>query len=108
MRAYRITKARKCSIPDDVIRDLGEMLKTKFCSYTEVTGFINSRCKKNWSIELILHILEARGYLCTEEKRHGVKGDKTYYRVITKEFYEKLEEEHRRNVRKRLLETVSC
>lgn len=108
MRIYNVTKHRQCSIPEEVIAELGEELKKRYLSYAEVTGFIFSRCNKNWGIEQIMSVLEARGYLCTEERRPVTKGKKTFYKIMTKEDYDKIEKERSENVKRRLLAAVSC
>ena len=97
----------KCCIPDPVIAALGKELADRFMSYNEVMTFVKNGSNKRVEIELILCIMEARGYLITEEMRRSKCGNKKYFRVMTKEYYEKLEEEHRENAKRRLLAAVS-
>ena len=97
----------KCCIPDPVIASLGKELADRFMSYNEVMTFVKNGSNKRVEIELILCIMEARGYLITEEKRRSKCGYKTFYRVMTKEYYEKIAEEHRQNATRRLLAAVS-
>ncbi len=100
-------KPRKCEMPEDVIAELAETLTKRFFDYTEVEKLIKStNCKV--SVTSLLNYFESRGYLVASEKRKTYWGTRTAYRVMTKEIYIKIEEEHRENARKRLLETVSC
>ena len=108
MNDFRKRKPKeKCCIPDAVIAALGKQLSQRFMSFNEVMTFVKNGANKSISIELIMCIMEARGYLLTEEKRRSKFGYKTYYRVMTKEYYEKLEEERRENAKRRLLAAVS-
>jgi hypothetical protein len=79
------------------------MTKRGMC-WGEITSFINLRIKGTYSLEGILCILSSRNYLVIEEK---IQGKKTYYRIVTKEYYKKIEEEHRENAKRRLLAAVS-
>lgn len=100
-------KPRKCAMSEDVIAELAETLTKRFFDYTEVEKLIKStKCKV--SVTSLLNYLEARGYLVASEKKKTYWGTRTAYRVMTKEIYIKIEEEHRENVRKRLLAAVSC
>lgn len=101
-------KPRKCSIPDDVLNELGERLKREYMTWSQITGFIKDKCHKNWGIEQIFCVLDQRGYKIAEGYLGVAYGKQLFYKVFSAEDYEKIEEEHRRNVRKRLLETVSC
>jgi len=96
-----------CSIPNAVIAALGEELKKKFMSYNEVMTFVKNGSNKRIEIELIMCIMESRGYLIAEEKRRTRYGYKTFYRVMTKEYYDQIAEEHRENAKRRLLAAVS-
>lgn len=100
-------KPRKCAMSEDVIAELAETLTKRFFDYTEVEKLIKStKCKV--SVTSLLNYLEARGYLVASEKKKTYWGTRTAYRVMTKEIYIKIEEEHRENARKRLLAAVSC
>ena len=97
-------KAKKCSIPDNILTQLvTEMTNNSMC-WGEITSFINSRIKGAYSLEGILCILNSRNYMVMEEKKQGRK---TYYRIVNKEYYRKIEEEHRENAKRRLLAAVS-
>lgn len=100
-------KPRECSIPDEVIKELGERLKHEYLSWNDITSFIHNKCNKNWGIELILCILDTRGYKVAEGYREVSRGKKTFYKVFTKEDYEKIAEEQRENAKRRLLAAIS-
>lgn len=100
-------KPRKCALSEDVIADIANTLTERFFDYTEVERLIKSY-KFKCSVESLLNYLDARDYLVASEKRKTRYGTRTAYRVMTKEIYIKIEEEHRENVRKRLLAAVSC
>ena len=100
-------KPRQCSIPDEYIAALAEELTKKFMSFGEVIGFMKNCTGKQYSIDALLALLEARGYLVTQERRRVTNGYKSFYGVMTKEKYEKIEEEHRENAKRRLLAAVS-
>lgn len=97
----------KCAIPDEVIAALGKELAERYMNYTEVLTYVKNGCNRRLEIEQILCIMEARGYLIAEEKRRTKYGNKTFYRVMTKEYYEKIAEEKRENAKRRLLAAVS-
>ena len=100
-------KPRQCSIPDEYIAGLAEELTKKFMSYNEIVGFIKRRTGKVYSMESLLSILEARGFLITEDRRRTNYGFRSFYGIMTKEKYQKIEEEHRENAKRRLLAAVS-
>ena len=106
-RLNRKNKPRQCSIPDKYITELAAELEKKYMSFSEVVNFMAERIHKNYSIESILCILEARGYLVTQEKQKVTNGYKTFYGIMTKEKYERIAEEHRENAKRRLLAAVS-
>ena len=101
-------KPRTCSIPDEYITALAVELTKKFMSYGEVVSFIKKRTGKVHSVESLLCILEARGFLVTEDRSSTAYGYKSLYGIMTKEKYQKMEEEHRENAKKRLLAAVPC
>ena len=100
-------KPRKCALKEEVIAELAGILTQRFFDYTEVERLIKSYNYK-CSVNSLLNYFEARGYLVASEKNKTSWGYKTSYRVMTREIYIKIEEEHRENVRKRLLAAVSC
>lgn len=100
-------KPRQCSIPDEYITALAVELTKKFMSYGEVVSFIKKRTGKVYSMESLLSILEARGFLVTEDRRRTNYGFRSFYGIMTKEKYQKIEEEHRENAKRRLLAAVS-
>lgn len=100
-------KPRKCALSEDVLAEIANILTVRFYEYAEVERLIRSyKCK--CSVDSLLFYLEARNYLVASEKRKTYWGTRTAYRVMTKEIYIKIEEEHRKNAARRLLETVSC
>ena len=100
-------KIRKSSIPEDVLTELGERLKKEYMSFTQITGFIKEKCNKNCGIESILCVLDQRGYKVAEGNINVTNGKKTFYKVFTAKDYERIEEEHRKNAKGRLLAAVS-
>ena len=100
-------KPRQCSIPDEYIAALAEELTIKFMSFGEVIGFMKNCTGKEYSIDALLALLEARGYLVTEDRKRSTYGFRSYYGIMTKEKYQKIEEEHRENAKRRLLAAVS-
>ena len=100
-------KPRRCKIPEEYLTGLAGELTGRYMSYGEVIDYIQSRVNKRYEIDSILTILENRGFLVTQEKRRVAHGYKTFYSIMTKEKYEKLEEEHRENAKRRLLAAVS-
>lgn len=100
-------KPRECSIPDNYITELADELEKKYMVFSEVINFVAARTHKNYTIESILCILEARGYLVTQERQKVPHGYKTFYGIMTKEKYEKIAEEHRENAKRRLLAAIS-
>lgn len=100
-------KPRQCSIPNECIAALAEELTKKYMGFSEVINFVAERTHKNYSVEAILCILEARGYLVTQERQKVPHGYKTFYGIMTKEKYQRIEEEHRENAKRRLLAAVS-
>ena len=100
-------KPRKCSIPEEEIKKLGKKFSDRYYSNTEITKYFNNTYHKSWSLELIICVLETRGFIFSQEDRKTRYGTKAYYRVMTKDVYEKIEEEHRANVTRRLLAAVS-
>lgn len=100
-------KPRKCALKEEVIAELAGIMTQRFFYYGEIEKLIKSYNYK-CSVNSLLNYLEARGFLVASERKKSSLGYKIAYRVMTREIYIKIEEEHRRNVRKRLLETVSC
>ena len=100
-------KPRRCSIPEEYIVGLAEELTKGFLDYRELLNYIKERTHKRYELDNILGVLEARGFLITEEKRRTSYGFKTYYTIMTKDKYDKIEEEHRENAKRRLLAAVS-
>ncbi len=100
-------KPRPCTIPEECLAELAEELKKKYMSHGEIIEFIGKTCNKRHDLEPILGIMEARGFLIAQEKRKVTHGYKFYYTIMTKEKYEKIEEEHRENAKRRLLAAVS-
>jgi hypothetical protein len=106
-KSGKTRKPRKCSIPDDVLIELGEKLKREYMSWSQIIGFIKEKCNKNWGIESILCVLDQRGYKVAEGDLNVTYGKQTFYKVFTARDYEKIEEEHRKNAKGRLLAAVS-
>lgn len=100
-------KPRPYTIPEEYLAELAEELKKKYMSHGEIIDFIEKRCNKRHDLEAILGIMEARGFLITQEKRRMPYGYKFFYTIMTKEKYEKIEEEHRENAKRRLLAAIS-
>lgn len=106
-RLNRKNKPRQCSIPEESIAALAKEMTNRFMSYGAIKDYIQKHCNRHVELEAILGILEARGYLVTQERRHTPYGYKHFYTIMTKEKYQKIEEEHRENAKRRLLAAVS-
>lgn len=100
-------KPRQCSIPEEYIKELADELTHRFMTYGEIIDFMQQRCHKRYEVEGILCILEARMFLVTQEIQKTPYGKKTCYCIMTKEKYQRIEEEHRENAKRRLLAAVS-
>lgn len=106
-RLNKRRKPRQCTIPEEYLAELAEAMKKNYMSHGDIISFIEKRCNKRHELEAILGIMEARGFLITVEKRRIPYGYKSFYTIMTKEKYEKIEEEHRENAKRRLLAAVS-
>ena len=100
-------KPKVCALKDDQIAELGEILKHKFMTCGEIISYVEEHFNYKTNLTLILSNLAARGFNCAEEERRTAHGKKRYYRIFTKEDYEKIEEEHRENATRRILAAVS-
>lgn len=100
-------KPRQCVIPEECINGLAAELSTKYMSYGEIVDYVKIHCNKRLEIDNILSLLETRDFLVTQERRRMSYGYKNFYTIMTKERYEKIEEEHRENAKRRLLAAVS-
>lgn len=100
-------KPKKCSIPEEEIQKLGKMFSDRYYTNSEITNYFNNTYHKKWNLELIICVLESRGFLFSQETKRTNYGIKTYYRIMTKDVYEKIAEEHRENAKRRLLAAVS-
>ena len=101
-------KPRKCSLSEDEIKELAEMMKKRFFSYGELSKILIEKYGYKREVFNLLSYLEARGYLIAQETRTSkYGGSKNYFMVMTKEVYEKIAEEHRKNATRRLLAAVS-
>ena len=100
-------KPRKSPISEEDIKELAGLLTSKYMGYGEIIDFVKGRIHKRYEIDSILGCLETRGFLVTQERRRMPYGYKTFYTIMTKEKYEKIEEEHRENAKRRLLAAVS-
>ena len=100
-------KPRKCAIPEEWLKQMGEKMKERFFGYNEISEMLKESGYKCEPYQLISY-LEARNYLIATEEHKTRYGIKVSYRVMTAEVYKKIEEEHRENVARRLLAAVSC
>ena len=103
----KTNKPRQRDIPEIYLHELAAEMTKRTMGYSEVIDFIKNRCNKRYEITSLLSALEARGYLVMQERRRVANGIKSFYTIMTKEKYEKIEEEHRENAKRRLLAAVS-
>ena len=100
-------RPRQCQIPEEYLKELGEELTKRYMAYGEIIAYIKQRCHKRYDLENIIGVMESRGYLIAEERQPVKYGFKIFFTVMTKEKYEKIEEEHRENAKRRLLAAIS-
>lgn len=100
-------KPRKCLLSEDEIKELAEMMKERFFSYRELSKILSEKYGYKKEVFNFLNYLEAREYLVAQETRATRYGTNTYFRVMTKEIYEKIAEEQRKNAYRRCLEKTS-
>ena len=106
MNNYR--KPKKCCISESEIAMLARMMEKRYYSAKELEELVfNSFGKKAGSL-MILTWMDSRSYCITQETRSTGHGSKTFYKIITKDEYEKIAEEKRKNAKRRLLAAVSC
>ena len=103
----RDRKPKMCTLTDEQLAELGEVLKHQFMTCGEIVLYVKEHFKYETNLNLILANLDARGFKCAEEERRTGHGKKRYYKIFTKEDYEKIEEEHRENATRRILAAVS-
>lgn len=107
--AKKPKKNRKTSLTEEQITYLIETLSKRYYSGREILEYL-AQYGYRGNIETLMMLLEVRGYMCAEYSGLGksVNTRVVFYKIVTKKDYEEYEEEHRKNVTRRLLETVSC
>lgn len=99
-------KPRQCPLSDQALAEIAKELTHKDYTLAEVTKIIRKYGFKGDPYS-VLNYLDARGYLLSQDEKKTHYGMKFFYRIMTKEIYEKIEEEHRENAKRRLLAAVS-
>lgn len=102
-------KNRRSRLTEEEIKYLGNVLSEKYRSGREILDLRNQYGYRG-NLTTLMLVLESRGFVCAEYSGPGksVNTQVVFYKIVTKKDYEEYEEEHRKNVTRRLLETVSC
>ena len=99
-------KPRPCALSDEALAEIAKFLSKRFYRYQEIQKHVSKEYGFNVDALSVLSYLETRGYLIATEEVPGCK-TMVLYRVMTKEVYEKIAEEHRENAYRRCLEKTS-
>ena len=105
-KKYKRYKPRECYFSDEVLAEIAEKLSQRFYEHGEIQKMVKAYGFTGDAMSVI-NYLEARNYLVATERKQSKHGFKTNYRVMTKEVYEKIEEEYREDAKRRLLAAVS-
>lgn len=101
-------KPKKCCISESDIAMLARMMEKRYYSAKELEELVFNSFEKKAGSLTILTWLDSRCYSVTQETRLTEHGHRTFYKIMTKEEYEKIAEERRENAKRRLLAAVSC
>ena len=94
-------------LTESQLAEFAELMKQRFFSHKELADMLKERYAYNSEISYVLHHLDSRGWMVAQEERPSKTGFKNYYKVVTVQDYEKIEEEQRENATRRLLAAVS-
>lgn len=100
-------KPRKCALSESELTEFAELMKQRFFSHKELADMLKERYAYNSEISYVLDHLDSRGWMVAQEERPSKTGFKNYYKVVTVQDYEKIEEEQRENAYRRCLEKTS-
>ena len=97
---------RQCALSEEAINKIAVILTTRYFTLAEIRKIAEPYGYKGDPYNLLLY-MEARDHLLSQEEKKTKYGMKYFYRIMTKEIYEKIEEEHRENAKRRLLAAIS-
>ena len=99
-------KVRKSKLSEEAIKEMAELLLKHEVSFSEIDN-IAKRAGCASGIESVLSLLQVRGYQVAEHSIYKGSVKRTYYKIVTKEDYEKYEREAHEDAKRRLLATIS-
>ena len=99
-------KPRPCALSDEALAEIAKLLSDRFYTHYEIQRIVTEKYGYKGHALAVLNYLESRNYLIATEEIPGCN-QKVLYRVMTKETYQKIEEEHSENAKRRLLAAIS-